>query len=140
MMPSNQAMGQVLQDKDIRPSMQRVLILEHLLMNRMHPTAEEIYMGLHERDRSISKATVYNTLALFEDRGLVRVLTMGDDERRYDIGTNDHGHFICDNCGQIQDFCIDMDSCITDLPQGNKIRQRDVYYRGLCQTCRLQEA
>ncbi len=63
---------------------------------------------------------------------------MGDDERRYDVGMNDHGHFICEKCGLIRDFCIELYDYVTDLPPDYRVKKRDVYYRGLCDQCLAQ--
>lgn len=122
----------------IVPSVQRIEILEYLSACGFHPTAEQIYGALKERNAHISKATVYNTLHLFAQKGLVRVLAMEDNENRFDIKTRDHGHFICETCGGIADFALDFSRALDpmeDVLKGCKISQKDVYVKGVCAAC-----
>ena len=122
----------------IVPSVQRIKIMEYLLTCRCHPTADQIYCDLNANDPVISKATVYNTLKLFAQKGLVRVLTMEDNENRFDIVTHDHGHFICEKCGAIFDFEIDTDKTVQAASSGLKeyrIHQKDIYFKGICPKC-----
>ena len=139
-MASTEAIQQALEQKGIRPSHQREMMLEYLLENRTHPTADEIYWGLHQKDKTISKATVYNALDLFERKDIVRSLNVGGGERHYDIATNDHGHFLCTNCGKIRDFCINIENCETDLPEDYDVQRADVHFFGLCDACRAAQA
>ncbi len=122
----------------ITPSVQRIKILEYLHECQCHPTADRIFNELKERGLDISKATVYNTLNLFAHKGLVRILTTTDNENRFDIIMHDHGHFICEKCGAIFDFDIDIDKDVqvsADSLFDCKVRQRDVYFKGVCQKC-----
>lgn len=123
----------------ISTSVPRIKIMEYLIEYQGHPTAEQIYQGLKQKGLSISKATVYNTLKLFEEKGIVRVLTMEENENRFDVMTHDHGHFICEQCGTIFDFEIDTDkfcSMASDMLQNCSVKQKDVYFRGVCSQCK----
>jgi len=122
-------------ERDIKPSLQRILILDHLRTKKNHPTADQIYQELTDSVQSISKATVYNTLALFVEKGLVQMLSFLENEHHYDATAAPHGHFICERCGAIYDFSIDLDELKTDLPPEFTIRRRGVYYSGLCDNC-----
>lgn len=122
----------------ISASVPRMKIMEFLIEHQDHPTAEQIYQELTQKGLSISKATVYNTLRLFEERGIVRVLAMEDNENRFDIIMHDHGHFICEQCGTIFDFDIDTDkfcSMATDELKHCSVKQKDVYFKGVCSKC-----
>ena len=59
---------ELLEENNIRLSHQRLLILNYLVLNHTHPTAEKIYRDLKEIDPVISQATVYNTLNLFTEK------------------------------------------------------------------------
>lgn len=130
--------SKIMTDSDIKPSVQRIKILEYLINCNCHPTADQAYSSLSERNLGISKATVYNTLNLFANKNLVRILNMDNNEKRYDVILNDHGHFICESCAMITNFGIDAGKVFTAETtelNGYMVRQRDIYYRGICQKC-----
>ena len=56
-------------------------------------TVDQIFTELHKNISTLSKTTVYNTLRVLVEAGLVRVITIEDNETRYDINIENHGHF-----------------------------------------------
>lgn len=124
-----------LKDSGISTSVHRVKILEYLNNCECHPTADTIYKSLVDSGLDISLATVYNTLKVFAEKGLLRVLSMEGKETRYDIIVNEHGHFICEKCGSITNFNVDLGDFISDDISDYHIRQRDIYFRGICPKC-----
>ncbi len=85
---------------------QRIAIVKAL--NRMdHPTAEEIYEEVKKEQPYISLATVYRTLKLLINAGLVKELCLPDGVIRYDTNINPHINVVCVNCGRIFDVDID---------------------------------
>lgn len=125
----------LLSSKDIRPSHQRIKIMEYLLKNKCHPTVDMIYTDLQKEIHTLSKTTVYNTLNLFIEAGLVRVISIDSNETRYDVNIENHGHFICEYCGDIYDFSIDEDKNIISELINFKINEKNVYYKGICPRC-----
>jgi len=69
--------------------------------------------------------------------GLIRVITVEDNETRYDIVTETHGHFKCVTCGTIFDFNINLDLLTAEELNGFKIVDRDMYFKGVCSKCLL---
>lgn len=130
------AIGEQLLQKDIRPSFPRLRVMEYLLKNRNHPTVDEIYRELVQEMPTLSKTTVYNTLALFEEAGLVRRVTSSENEARYDAFIEDHGHFRCESCGVLYDFTIRLEKAEEEGLDNFEIRKRDILYQGLCPRCR----
>ena len=127
-------------DKGIRPSYQRVKVLECLYRKRGHPTVEEIFRSLAPDIPSLSKVTIYNTLHTFVKAGLVRIVDIDDSEMHYDITLVNHGHFRCESCGSIINFAIDIDRIpIEDLNQF-EIMEKNVYFKGLCPNCLNQSS
>ena len=122
-------------NRNIKPSYQRIKILEYLDNNRIHPTVDKIFVDLQKEIPTLSKTTIYNTLNLFVEAGLVRVLTIEDNETRYDIDTSDHGHFKCENCGEIYDFKINVDGLEPSGLNNFKITDKSVYFKGVCEKC-----
>jgi len=124
------------ESKGIKPSLQRLLVLNYMYSCHAHPTVEQIYMDLAAQGQALSKATVYNTLTLFVQKGLLRIVYLDNNEARYDILTNDHGHFVCDQCGAIYDEPVDFEQLNLRFPEAESIRQRDIFYRGVCKRCK----
>ncbi len=122
-------------DRHIKPSFHRIKVLEYLMANRTHPTAEQIFACLKKELPTLSKATVYNTLKLFVEAKLAREITIEDKEIRYDYTIENHGHFKCESCGTIFDFKINVDDCITEELDDFVIKDKNVYFKGICPRC-----
>lgn len=133
--PAYRDLVKELKEKKIRLSYQRVKILDYLNRNRTHPTADEIYTGLIAEIPSLSKTTVYNSLNSLVKANLVQELTIEDNENRYDIVTETHGHFKCEKCGRIYDFTVGLDSFNPEELKGFQINQKSVYFKGICKKC-----
>lgn len=127
-----------LKNKGIRPSFQRIKVLEYLYQKGGHPTADEIFRALSDGIPSLSKVTIYNTLHTLERAGVVRSIDIDEAERRYDITLNNHGHFQCEACGTIYNFQVNIDQVSMDGLNEFEIKQRNVYFKGLCPNCRKE--
>lgn len=132
---SLRALSDELSKRAIRPSHPRIIVLEYLLTHQSHPTVEQIFTFLVKENPTLSKSTIYNTLNLFVKAQLVSVLTIEDNETRYDIILERHGHFKCESCGTIFNFKIDIDKFKTNELSDFEIREKNVYFAGLCPRC-----
>ena len=92
----------------IRPTAQRLAVAAYVLKTTKHPSADQVFEAVRERCPSISQATVYNTLKIFTDHGLLRQLHLRDDRVAYDPKTEPHHHFVDIETGEIQD--VDWDA------------------------------
>jgi Fe2+ or Zn2+ uptake regulation protein len=126
---------QELKIKNINLSYQRLKVLEYLTQNQCHPTVDQIYTDLQKDISTLSKTTVYNTLKILTEVGLVSIIAIEDNESRYDIMTENHGHFKCESCGKIFDFNIDLDSLKFRDLNDFKINDKNVYFKGICPKC-----
>ena len=124
-----------LKNRKVRPSYQRIKVLEYLNKNQCHPTVDQIFKDLQSEIPTLSKSTIYNTLNLFLKSGLIRVINIEDNETRYDIITKNHGHFKCESCGKIFNFSIDFNSFKTEELSGFKIIDKNLYFKGICPKC-----
>ena len=124
-----------LTSKGIRPSFQRIKVLEYLRDCQTHPTVEDVFTALTEEIPTISKATIYNTLHTFIEAGLVREINIDADAQHYDIMLDDHGHFKCLSCKKIFNFRLDYDQLEVDGLQGYQVHKKDVCFSGLCPAC-----
>lgn len=135
MKPSFEDMRKELKKRNINLSYQRLKVLEYLAQNQCHPTVDRIFTDLQKDISTLSKTTVYNTLRILVEAGLVRVITIEDNETRYDINIENHGHFKCENCGTIYNFRIDIDSLSSADLSNFKINDKNVYFKGICPRC-----
>jgi Fur family transcriptional regulator, peroxide stress response regulator len=132
---STEFLTEQLKNKGIRPSYQRIKVLEYMVRNGGHPTVDEIFRSLSVDIPSLSKVTIYNTLHTLVRTGLVRVVDIDDTEKRYDITLTDHGHFQCEACGTIYNFVVNIDQVPIDGLNQFEITQKNVYFKGLCPNC-----
>jgi len=80
---------------------QRLAILTYLEGNTAHPSAEEIYAAMSERFPTMSFATVYNTLNLLVEKGLIGMQTIREGAVVFDPNVRKHHHFIDEETGEI---------------------------------------
>ena len=100
----------------IKPTSQRLDIAEIIFCKDQHLSAEDIITILNNSDSSISRATVYNTLNLFADKGLVRRVVIDSSKIYYDSKTTPHSHYFNVDTGEISDFEFE-DVKISPLPK-----------------------
>jgi Fur family transcriptional regulator, iron response regulator len=94
---------QILRDRGIQPSAQRVAVAEYVLYTADHPSADQVWERVKKALPVLSRATVYNTLHLFVDKGLLREYVLAEGRIVYDPKVEAHHHFIDDRTGAIHD-------------------------------------
>lgn len=115
-------------------TMPRILVIEDLMNNRFHATADEIFRRVNKRDESVSRATIYNVLNALLENKAVRALTIDDKQMHYDIDLTPHAHFRCTHCGRIIDMAMPSIGEV-HLPEGCTLDNEELYYMGLCTDC-----
>ena len=131
------ALNHYLRQFGIKPSVQRLAVMEYLLSHRKHPTAEEIYQALSAQIPTLSKTTVYNTLKLFADHQAVLVLDLDQSQLHYDGDITPHAHFFCRECQTIIDLPLAESSALQQLlPEGLEADDIQLYYKGRCGACK----
>lgn len=128
-----------LKKKGIAPTIQRLVVLEYLEESTTHPTVEEIYEALKGQYPTFSKATVYNTLQVLTQAGLIQELTIEKEKAHYDPRSDIHHHFFCRRCHQIYDVEIDCAVAKRGMIDGHKIEMVQAYFYGLCAQCQKEE-
>jgi len=96
-----------IEQKSLRLTAQRRVIIETAFSTRQHFTAEQLLAWARRRDKSVSRATVYRTLPLLTESGLVREMDFGKDYKFYDPNYAEHphhNHIICQDCDKIVEF------------------------------------
>jgi Fe2+ or Zn2+ uptake regulation protein len=130
-----------LTDYGIKPSVQRIAIMEYLMTHRTHPTADEVYMALCDSIPTLSKTTVYNTLKLFAQQKAALMLTINDNLVRFDGDTSLHSHFLCRRCGRVHDLPYSGKKREARELQieGHAVEEIHHYYKGICKECKEKE-
>ncbi len=121
----------LLQHFKISPTRQRVEIAEYLFQRPQHLSAEKILAGVTQEGNRVSRATVYNTMGLFANKGVVREVLIDRERVFYDSNTEVHQHlYNVDTCEltDVYDAEVSMVS-EPELPEGLKIIDTDIIYK-----------
>ncbi len=122
---------------NIKPSVQRMAVLDYLMTHYTHPTADTIFNALYPAIPTLSKATVYNTLNLLTEQGVIQMITIDEKNARFDARETPHLHFRCSACGEIFDF--DLPPLQMEALKDYDITDIQVYCKGVCPTCQKKE-
>ncbi|MEM9402854.1 MAG: Fur family transcriptional regulator [Pseudomonadota bacterium] len=106
----------LLEQHGVMPTSQRLEIANILLNRPQHLSADQIIERLRHQGSRVSKATVYNTLNLFGERGIVREIMVDPVRKFYDSTTYDHHHFYNVDSGELQDIPLGAVE-LTHLPR-----------------------
>ena len=107
---------------EILPTPQRLEVAAILLEKPQHLSADQIIERLRVSGSAVSKATVYNTLNLFSERGLVKEVMVDPIRKFYDSTTGPHHHFYNVDSGELSDIpdsMVNFES-LPDLPEGTR--------------------
>ena len=115
----------------IQPSAQRIVVAQYVLFTDEHPSADKVWARVKAGFPMISRATVYNTLNLLVERGLLRQLHLAPDSIVFDPKVEAHHHFIDEGSGRIYDVPWDkVKVCDVEHIEGFEIRDYQVVMRG----------
>jgi Fur family transcriptional regulator, iron response regulator len=112
----------LLAGRGVLPTAQRIDIALMMLGRPQHLSAEQIIGAIRASGLRISKATVYNTLNLFCERGLLRAVDVDPTRQYYDSSTDPHHHFYNVDTGELTDIPVESVrlSVETSLPLGTE--------------------
>lgn len=115
----------------VTPTPQRLEVAEILLRRPQHLSADQILEQLRHAGSRVSKATVYNTLKVFSDCGLVKELTVDPDRKFYDSTIHPHHHFYHVGTGELSDIPADQIRILDlpPLPAGTEQESVEVFIR-----------
>jgi Fur family ferric uptake transcriptional regulator/Fur family peroxide stress response transcriptional regulator len=120
----------------IKPSLQRMAIMEYLMKNPIHPTVDIIFNELYPGIPTLSKTTVYNTLKTFQGNGAVSIISIDEKNMRYDGDISQHAHFKCIQCDSIYDLPIhNIETLKVANTEKLTIKECHLYYKGYCEKC-----
>jgi len=130
-MQSHADVEKKLRDHGVKPTPQRIEIGLLLLTRPRHMSADQILNDLRVAGSQVSKATVYNTLNLFSQKGIVREVAVDPKHLVYDSTTGVHHHFFNTDTGELID--IDSDALeikgLPELPEGTRAESVELIVR-----------
>ena len=127
---------------------QRQAVLDVLKETRTHLDADQVYQLARRRDPRLSLSTVYRTLSVLRQRGLVRELRLGEGHHHYEFGRAgtalgakpEHSHLVCRDCGAVVEFSSPLlDRLKRDLQRRYRyhLSAAELEVTGTCQECLL---
>ena len=126
-------------DKHIKATHQRMEILRELASTGEHPDAETIFKRVRRRIPAVSLDTVYRTLRMLEDKGIISRVPSMQDRARFEANISRHHHFVCRKCGRIEDFystALDQFTPPPAVAAMGRVETVHVELRGLCRACK----
>ena len=136
--PIEDTLGRALRERGQRVTPQRLAIARVVTELDRHVTAEHVFAEVSRRMPGVSLPTVYATLELLEQLGLVRRVSAGAGSAVYDGRVEEHHHLVCRECGAIADIDAPVDRAgLLAAAQANGFAPdySEVVVRGLCASC-----
>lgn len=138
----DQELFDLFRDNGFKVTTQRLAIYKYIISRDDHPTTEQIYQALKKDHPTISLGTIYKTLHLLKQLGLIQELGINDGSIRYDPNMQPHINMVCTECGYIDDYesetfnshWKELISQLDFKPKGQRI---DLYYE--CEKCKKKK-
>lgn len=137
-MLGTEAVTNILREKGFKATPQRLAVYDALSSTKSHPNAEMLYNMLQPSYPTMSLATVYKTMDIFAELGLIQVLNVGEDSYRYDAETAIHPHIRCIECNRVDDiFDFQAEGLMSEVgaQTGYQLTGRQLYFFGRCPEC-----
>jgi Fur family peroxide stress response transcriptional regulator len=136
---SDKEIIEILKRSKLKATPQRIAICKTVLSSNSHPSAEHVFDKIKTEHPTISIATIYKTLSLLSEIGLVDELRFNENHTRYDPKTTLHINIVCSECMEIHDYESNSlktywEEIISDI-DGEILGQRLDVYR-LCENCK----
>lgn len=125
-----------------RQTAQRAMILEEVKAAERHLTAGEIFERVRRKDPRIAYGTVYRSLHLLAQLGLIQELTFADQASRYDGRVDRHDHVHCTKCGALVDVEVPvalMARHVAEERTGFTITSHHTIFAGICPACKAKD-
>ena len=137
-MLTSENLAGVLRNSGFKVTPQRLAVYEALANTKSHPNAELLYNELRPKYPSMSFATVYKTVEILNELGLITVLNTGEGSSRYDADVSEHSHIQCSRCGRVDDIgplsVAELDAEVK-ADTGYEVQGQQFYFYGVCPAC-----
>ena len=130
-----------LSSKDLKLTKEREAVLREIFLRRGHLDAEDLWHSLRKKKKRASRATVYRTLELLVDSGMVRKVDLGHGHSHYEhvLGDAHHEHMVCLKCGKVIEFSDKrIERSLRKLCEKSGFEQCSHHFQifGYCKDCR----
>lgn len=131
----------LLKSRGLKFTPQRRAILRAVFAVHDHFDADELYLRLKAANRRVSRTSVYRTLPLLAEAGLIRETYCGQDAARYEhvLGHKHHDHLFCLKCGKVIEFADERIEKLQEAAskkRGFQMTDHTFVIRGFCKRCR----
>jgi len=129
-------------EKGLKITHQRLEIYRELLAATDHPSVEAVFQRVRKRIPTISIDTVYRTLALLEQSGMIHRIQTAEGPARYESDHGLHHHLICNRCHEVVDFNWESFDALAPPPaikDWGLIQGKNIVITGICQQCCEQQ-
>lgn len=136
--PTTDDLVALLRARGQRVTSQRLVILREMRRHGRHANVHEIHSAVHEELPGTSVPTVYATLELLAELGLIRKLDLGVGSTLFDARTDPHQHAVCRRCARVEDIDGVFDNAEAMRAAGAagfRAERAEVVVRGLCPDC-----
>jgi Fur family peroxide stress response transcriptional regulator len=129
-------------DAGVKLTHQRLEVFRELASSREHPDAEDLLRGVQARMPTVSLDTIYRTLWMLNNLGLISTLGPRRDSVRFDANVTPHHHYVCVSCGLVRDF---ESAALSELPIPSRVEglgsvvTSQVEVRGICDDCAMKQ-
>jgi Fur family ferric uptake transcriptional regulator len=129
--------------KRLKVTGERMKIVEHVFERHNHFEADHLLQSMRDRGHRVSRPTVYRTLSLLVEAGLLRELRFGRRSAyEHNYGYPQHEHLYCDSCGSVTEFVSDQINQLQDAicqQNGFQASHRQFIIYGICSACRQKK-
>ena len=137
-------LSRYLKERKLRLTRERFLLFQQIMHTNKHFDADELYASLRSKGLKSSRATVYNTLDLFLECGLISKYRFDERHTHYEkaLGRPRHDHLICLKCGDIIEFVHDkLDTIQREVCEENKFEPHNSTMQifGICCKCKSKK-
>lgn len=109
------------------------------ILDKYPLTVQEMDKELNKKNIHIDLASIYRSLELFVNMGIVHVIELGEDKKRYELvnDQNHHHHLVCNRCGTIEDIEINEKNLLQEVQKKTsfKIDHHHLEFFGICMNC-----
>jgi Fur family ferric uptake transcriptional regulator len=138
-----QRLSMFLENRRMRKTPERFAILDKIYSSSAHVDVVSLRQTMRADGFQVSRATIYNTLDLLIEAGLVRRIILGDGVTRYErvVQANNHHHLICTRCGKVKEMkAVELvGELLSHKPRSFEPMYYTLYIYGLCSRCAKAE-
>ena len=141
---AKEILSKYLEEHNLRTTRERFALLEEIMQTNGHIDADSLFATLAKKGLKATRATVYNTLDLLVDSGLISRYRFGENISRFEkaFGRPRHDHLICLDCGDIIEFVNSkLDKLLIEVCEEHKFKQRNSTLQvfGVCAVCQSKK-